>query len=38
MMRLREFQNDKMAANSPKIDQDRAKDVKRKILKNNNFR
>ena len=38
MMRLREFRNDKMGPNSPKIDQDRVKDVKRKILKNNNFR
>ena len=36
-IRLREFQNGKMSINSSKIDQDRAKTVKRKILKNNSF-
>ena len=38
MMRLWEFQNGKMSLYSSKIDQDTAKNVKRKILKNNSFR
>ena len=36
-MRLWEFQNGKMGLYSSKIDQDRAKNIKRKILKNNSF-
>ena len=36
-VRLWEFQNGKMGKNSSKIDQDTAKTVKRKILKNNSF-
>ena len=34
-MKLREFQNDEMNLNNSKIDQDAAKIVNRKILKNN---
>ena len=36
-VRLWEFQNGKMGKNSSKIDQDTAKTVKRKILKNDSF-
>ena len=38
MMRLSEFQNGKMGLYNSKIDQDTAKNVKCKILKNNSFR
>ena len=37
MTRLWEFQNGKMGLHSSKIDRDRAKNVKRKILKNFSF-
>ena len=38
IMRLWEFQIGKMGQYNPKIDQDRAKTVKRRILKNYSFR